>query len=52
MSKGLQLFAARPDKEWSLTGCVSFVIMQREGIADALTGDPHVEQAGFAILLK
>src|SRR5947209_8151065 len=28
---GLRLFAARPDKHWSLTDCVSFVVMEREG---------------------
>ena len=49
---GLDLFLQRPDKEWSLTDCVSFVIMQREGITDALTGDKHFEQAGFVALLK
>jgi len=26
--RGLDLFAARPDKKWSLTDCISFVIMQ------------------------
>lgn len=49
---GLELFARRSDKEWSLTDCISFVVMQREGIAEALTGDRHFEQAGFTMLLK
>lgn len=49
---GLDLYARRPDKEWSLTDCVSFVVMEREGITDALTGDRHFEQAGFVALLK
>lgn len=49
---GVKLFAARPDKEWSLTDCISFVIMTREGIAEALTGDHHFEQAGFIACLK
>jgi predicted nucleic acid-binding protein len=49
---GLQLFAARADKDWSLTDCISFVVMQRHGITDALTGDHHFEQAGFRALLK
>jgi uncharacterized protein len=49
---GLQLFAARPDKHWSLTDCISFVVMRREGITDALTGDHHFEQAGFRAPLK
>jgi predicted nucleic acid-binding protein len=52
MSDGLDLYARRPDKQWSLTDCVSFVVMQREGIAEALTGDQHFVQAGFVALLK
>ena len=50
--RGVALFAARPDKDWSLTDCISFVVMQEHGIADALTADHHFEQAGFAALLK
>ena len=49
---GLDLFEHRPDKEWSLTDCISFVVMQQEGITEALTGDKHFEQAGFIALLK
>lgn len=48
----IRLYGERPDKEWSLTDCISFVVMQREGITDALTGDHHFEQAGFNALLK
>jgi uncharacterized protein len=50
-SRGLELFAARPDKDWSLTDCISFVVMHDRGISDALTGDRHFEQAGFRALL-
>jgi predicted nucleic acid-binding protein len=49
---GLALYADRPDKEWSLTDCISFVVMQRHGLTDALTGDHHFEQAGYKALLK
>jgi predicted nucleic acid-binding protein len=49
--KALELFAARPDKEWSLTDCTSFVVMQEQGLTEALTSDHHFEQAGFASLL-
>jgi uncharacterized protein len=49
---GLDLYEQRADKEWSLTDCISFVVMTREGITDALTGDHHFEQAGFVALLK
>lgn len=44
---GRVLYEARKDKEWSLTDCISFVVMEREGIREALTGDHHFEQAGF-----
>ena len=49
---GFDLFEARPDKEWSLTDCISFVVMERERITEALTGDHHFQQAGFTTLLK
>jgi len=50
--RGLDLYARRPDKDWSLTDCISFVVMREHCLADALTGDHHFEQAGFRILLK
>jgi predicted nucleic acid-binding protein len=50
--RGVALFERRPDKEWSLTDCLSFVVMHDEGITQALTGDHHFEQAGFTALLK
>ena len=49
---GLALYRDRPDKSWSLTDCISFVVMRDRGIAEALTGDHHFEQAGFSVLLK
>jgi len=49
---GIKLFHDRQDKEWSLTDCISFIVMQRESLTDALTGDHHFEQAGFVALLK
>jgi predicted nucleic acid-binding protein len=50
--RGALLYDQRPDKSWSLTDCISFVIMQDHGLRDALTGDHHFEQAGFAVLMK
>lgn len=50
--EGVELFRSRPDKKWSLTDCISFVVMTKHGISDALTGDHHFEQAGFIALLK
>ena len=50
--EGAVLFRRRIDKQWSLTDCMSFVVMQREGLINALTADHHFEQAGFVALLK
>ena len=52
LDAGITMFRNRPDKSWSLTDCISFVVMQREGVTEALTGDHHFEQAGFIALLK
>lgn len=46
-ARGLKLYTARPDKGWSLTDCISFVVMQDQEITAALTADHHFEQAGF-----
>lgn len=50
--EALSLYAARSDKSWSHTDCASFQIMEREGIAEALTHDRHFEQSGFKALLR
>jgi uncharacterized protein len=52
MEEGIRLYAQRGDKKWSLTDCISFVVMHREHITEALTGDHHFEQAGLTALLK
>ena len=50
--RGVTRFAERPDKDWPLTDCISFVVMEERGLTDALTGDHHFEQAGFRALLR
>lgn len=40
-------FQKRNDKRYSMTDCVSFVLMKRLGIKQALTFDRHFKQAGF-----
>lgn len=45
----ISFFAARTDKAWSLTDCISFTIMRDRDIRLALTGDRHFLQAGFEI---
>ena len=49
--RGFDLFARRPDKEWSLTDCISCVVMQEHGLSEALTSDHHFEQMGFRRVL-
>lgn len=51
-ARALALYAARPDKTWGLTDCVSFVVMQDRGITEALAADQHFVQAGFRALLR
>jgi len=51
-NRGLARMRERSDKNWSLTDCISFVVMEDEGLRGALTGDQHFEQAGFKALLK
>lgn len=50
--KAFELFSNRPDKDWGLTDCLSFIVMQERDLTDALTTDEHFEQAGFRPLLK
>ena len=49
--RALDLFSQRPDKHWSLTDCVSFVVMQDHGLTEALSADQHFQQAGFRALM-
>lgn len=47
LARGLDLLRRRPDKRYSLTDCVSFVVMREHGIATAFAFDGHFEQEGF-----
>lgn len=52
LESGMRRMGERSDKDWSLTDCISFVVMEDNGTREALTGDQHFEQAGFVALLK
>jgi predicted nucleic acid-binding protein len=52
LADGWELYKQRPDKDWSLTDCTSFVVMSRERITQAFTSDHDFEQAGFVKLLS
>ena len=45
--EGWDYFARHADKRYSLTDSISFVLMNRLGLRDALAFDKHFTQAGF-----
>lgn len=49
--RALQLLSQRMDKAWSLCDAASFVVMEDQGVSEALTTDHNFEQAGFTRLL-
>ena len=49
--RAFKLYKERPDKEWGMTDCISFVVMQDRGLLNALTTDEHFQQAGYQALL-
>lgn len=52
LGKAVQLYQDRSDKTWGLTDCISFVVMQQQGLTDAVTADQHFVQAGYRALLR
>lgn len=50
--EALELYSSREDKEWGLTDCYSFKIMEENKISKTLTADIHFKQFGMEILLK
>jgi len=52
LADALSMYSQRNDKEWGMTDCVSFVVMQARGLSEALTSDDHFRQAGFLTLLR
>lgn len=46
--QAFDLLRERPDKRYSLTDCVSFVVMRERGIPVAFAFDRHFAQEGFA----
>ena len=49
-ARAWRLFIDRPDKSYTLTDCLSFVIMRRLGVNEALAFDTHFSQEGFTLL--
>lgn len=50
--RAFTLFSQRPDKDWGLIDCVSFIVMQDHGIIQALTPDDHYRQAEFQAIMR
>lgn len=48
----LARYRSRPDQNWSIVDCASFIVMEERGIQEALAFDRHFQQAGFAALLR
>lgn len=47
-----QLYKRRLDKEWGLTDCTSFIVMEEQRLREAFTADHHFQQAGYTCLLR
>ena len=47
LERALDLYRARDDKEWSLTDCISMIVMREQNLTEAVTTDHHFVQAGF-----
>jgi uncharacterized protein len=47
----VDLYRRRGDKNWSLTDCLSVVVMEQRHLTEALTSDHHFEQAGMKALM-
>jgi predicted nucleic acid-binding protein len=45
--EGWAFFQRHRDKDYSLTDCISFVVMRRAGLTTAFSFDRHFIQAGF-----
>jgi predicted nucleic acid-binding protein len=50
--EAMRLLEDRSDKSYSLADAISFVLMRRFALSEALTTDHHFEQEGFRRLLQ
>jgi uncharacterized protein len=47
LDRAWEYFVRHADKAYSLTDCISFIVMHERGLRNALTFDQHFAQAGF-----
>jgi predicted nucleic acid-binding protein len=50
--EAFQLYRERSDKEWGLIDCISYIVMKKKRIYQALTTDEHFRQMGFQVLMR
>lgn len=49
--RGLMLYEARRDKNYSMTDCISMELMRERSISAVLTNDRHFAPEGFMVLM-
>ena len=49
---GLKLYEQRLDKGYSLTDCISMIVMQQNGLQEVLSHDQHFSQEGFNLVFN
>jgi uncharacterized protein len=49
--RALELYCQVQDKSWGLIDCATFLVMEDDGVVDAMASDRHFVQAGFHCLL-
>jgi uncharacterized protein len=52
LERGIELYARRLDKAYSMVDCISMVVCRDLGITDVLTTDRDFEREGFVPLLR
>ena len=50
--QGLDFYASRTDKAYSLVDCISMNTMRQMDLTEVLTNDHHFTQEGFTILIQ
>jgi len=49
LEEGLAIYRKYDDKKWGLVDCISFAVMWKRSVTEALTFDSDFEQAGFIV---
>jgi predicted nucleic acid-binding protein len=52
LERGIELYAQRLDKAYSMVDCISMVVCRDLGITDVLTTDRDFEREGFVAFLR